>query len=679
MTLKDQTRQIRNIGIIAHIDAGKTTLTERILFYTGKTHKMGEVHNGQAIMDWMPEEQERGITITSAVTTCYWLGKEIHIIDTPGHVDFTIEVERSLRVLDGVVVVFCAVGGVEPQSETVWHQADKYKVPKIAFINKMDRLGADFWGTIEQMKKKLGVDPLVLTLPVGSEESFQGIIDLIKEKMIVWDEETQGIKFEEKPIPEPYKQESAEARENLLESLSGIDDTIMEKYLEGEIISHKELYEAIRRACVELLSVPVFCGSALKNKGVQPLLDGITRYLPSPIEVPPIEGKNPISNAIEKRFSKNNAPLAALAFKVQMDQGHKKMTYVRIYSGKLSTGDEVWNPGKGQKEKISRILNVHANKRERIKEAGAGHIVAIMGLKHTTTGDTLCDQSHPILLETIEAYQPVISVAVEPKSVGDQEKIDAALDKLSEEDPTFKVRLDEETGQTIISGMGELHLEILVHRLLREFNVPVNVGKPQVVYRETIQKSVEVEERFDKEIGGRRQVALVVIQVSPRERGYNNLVISKLEPECLPEGFENLLLETLEQRLDSGVLRGFPVKDVEVVLKNAVFEEGLSTDVSFRAAASLGLQRALEQADPVLLEPIMRLEILTPESFMGDVISDLNTRHGRIERIEPKGPIQVIRAIVPLSRIFGYSTRLRSITQGRGTFTMVFYRYDPIS
>jgi elongation factor G len=543
----------------------------------------------------------------------------------------------------------------------------------------MDRLGADFWGTIEQMKKKLGVDPLVLTLPVGSEESFQGIIDLIKEKMIVWDEETQGIKFEEKPIPEPYKQESAEARENLLESLSGIDDTIMEKYLEGEIISHKELYEAIRRACVELLSVPVFCGSALKNKGVQPLLDGITRYLPSPIEVPPIEGKNPISNAIEKRFSKNNAPLAALAFKVQMDQGHKKMTYVRIYSGKLSTGDEVWNPGKGQKEKISRILNVHANKRERIKEAGAGHIVAIMGLKHTTTGDTLCDQSHPILLETIEAYQPVISVAVEPKSVGDQEKIDAALDKLSEEDPTFKVRLDEETGQTIISGMGELHLEILVHRLLREFNVPVNVGKPQVVYRETIQKSVEVEERFDKEIGGRRQVALVVIQVSPRERGYNNLVISKLEPECLPEGFENLLLETLEQRLDSGVLRGFPVKDVEVVLKNAVFEEGLSTDVSFRAAASLGLQRALEQADPVLLEPIMRLEILTPESFMGDVISDLNTRHGRIERIEPKGPIQVIRAIVPLSRIFGYSTRLRSITQGRGTFTMVFYRYDPIS
>jgi elongation factor G len=678
MTRENLIKRIRNIGIIAHIDAGKTTLTERILFYTGKTHKMGEVHDGQATMDWMPEEQERGITITSAVTTCYWLGKEIHIIDTPGHVDFTIEVERSLRVLDGAVGVFCAVGGVEPQSETVWHQAGKYKVPKIAFINKMDRLGADFWGTVKQMKERLGVYPLILTLPVGSEDSFQGVFDLIKEKLIVWDEATQGIKFKESPIPEKYRQEVSEARENLLEALSGIDDAIMEKYLDEETISDKELHEAIRRACIGLQCVPVFCGSALKNKGVQPVLDGIIRYLPSPLDVPPVKGINPVSDAVEKRFSQDNDPLAALAFKVQMDQG-RKMTYVRVYSGKLRAGDEVWNPGKRRKEKAARILQMHANKRERIKEAGAGNIVAVMGLKHTATGDTLCDQKHPILLEPIETYQPVIFVAVEPKTIGHQEKIDSALNKLSEEDPTFKVRFDEETGQTIISGMGELHLEILVHRLLREFNAFVTVGKPQVVYRETIQKSVTIEERFDREIGGGRQTATVVIQVSPRKRGDTNRVVSKLEPECLPEGYEALILETLRQRLESGVLKGFPMIDIEVLLKNAVFEEGLSTDISFRAAASIGLQRACEQADPVLLEPIMSLEVLVPESFMGDVIGDLNSRHGRVEQIEPRGPIQVIKAIAPLSRMFGYSTKLRSITQGRGTFTMVFSHYDPVS
>lgn len=678
MTRENLIKRIRDIGIVAHIDAGKTTLTERILFYTGKTHKMGEVHDGQATMDWMPEEQERGITITSAVTTCYWLGKEIHIIDTPGHVDFTIEVERSLRILDGVVGVFCAVGGVEPQSETVWHQADKYKVPKIAFINKMDRLGADFRGTVEQMKKRLGVYPLILTLPVGSEDSFQGVFDLIKEKLVVWDEATQGIEFKESPIPEEYRQEVSKARENLLEALSGVDDTIMEKYLDEETISDQELHEAIRRACIGLQCVPVYCGSALKNKGVQLLLDGIIRYLPSPLDVPPVEGINPVSDAVEKRLSQDNDLLAALAFKVQMDQG-RKMTYVRVYSGKLRTGDEVWNPGKRRKEKAARILQMHANKRERIKEAGAGNIVAVMGLKHTATGDTLCDQKHPILLEPIETYQPVISVAVEPKTIGHQEKIDSALNKLSEEDPTFKVRFDEETGQTIISGMGELHLEILVHRLLREFNAFVTVGKPQVVYRETIQKSVTIEERFDREIGGGRQTATVVIQVSPRKRGDTNRIVSKLEPECLPEGYEALILETLKQRLESGILKGFPIIDVEVVLKDAVFEEGLSTDISFRAAASIGLQRACEQADPVLLEPIMDLEVLVPESFMGDVIGDLNGRHGRVEQIEPRGPIQVIKAIAPLSRMFGYSTKLRSITQGRGTFTMVFSHYDPVS
>jgi len=678
MTRENLIKRIRNIGIIAHIDAGKTTLTERILFYTGKTHKMGEVHDGQATMDWMPEEQERGITITSAVTTCYWLGKEIHIIDTPGHVDFTIEVERSLRVLDGTVGVFCAVGGVEPQSETVWHQADKYKVPKIAFINKMDRPGADFWGTIKQMKERLGVYPLILTLPFGSEDSFQGIFDIIKEKLVLWDETTQGIEFTESPIPEEYGQKVSEARENMLEALSGVDDAIMEKYLDEETISDKELHEAIRRACIGLQCVPVYCGSALKNKGVQPVLDGIVRYLPSPLDVPPIKGVIPDTDTVEECLGQDNAPLAALAFKVQMDQG-RKMTYVRVYSGKLVTGDEVWNPGKRYREKVARILRMHANKRERIKEAGAGDIVAVMGLKHTTTGDTLCDPKHPILLERIETYQPVISVAVEPKTIGHQEKIDSALNKLSEEDPTFRVKFDEETGQTIISGMGELHLEILVQRLSREFNVPVRVGRPQVVYRETIQKSVTIEERFDRLIGDGRQVATVIIQVSPRERRGANRVISELQPERLPEGYEDLILETLRQRLESGVLKGFPMIDIEVILKDAFFEEGLSTDVSFRAAASIGLQRACEQADPVLLEPIMSLEVLVPESYIGEVIGDLNSRHGRVEQIEPRGPIQVIRAIAPLSRMFGYSTKLRSITRGRGTFTMVFSHYDPVS
>jgi len=669
---------IRNIGIIAHIDAGKTTLTERILYYTGKTHKMGEVHDGQATMDWMPEEQERGITITSAVITCYWLGREMHIIDTPGHVDFTIEVERSLRVLDGALGVFCAVGGVEPQSETVWHQADRYRIPKIVFINKMDRLGADFWGTIKQIKEHLGAHPIILTLPFGSEESFRGVFDVIREKWIVWDEASQGRKFEERLVPEEHREEVSAAREDLLEALSEIDDGIMEKYLDEKPISEREIQEAIRHACIGLRYVPVYCGSALKNKGVQPVLDGIARYLPSPLDIPPITGMNPDTGDTEERPSQDNAPLAALAFKVQMDHG-RKMTYLRVYSGVLKVGDEAWNSGKKCREKASRILQMHANKRERIKEARAGNIVAVMGLKYTTTGDTLCDPDHPILLEPIEIYHPVISVAVEPKTVGDQEKIDMALNKLSEEDPSFQVKFNEETGQTVISGMGELHLEILVHRLLREFNAPVTVGKPQVVYRESIQKSVTLEERFDREIGGGRQVASLVLSISPRERKKANRVISQLGSEKLPEGYEELILDTLRQRLESGVLMGFPVINVEVALKDATFEEGLSTDVAFRAAASMGLKRACEQADPVLLEPTMRLEVLVPESFMGEVIGDLNSRHGKIKKIEFRGPIQVIEAVLPLSKMFGYSTVLRSITQGRGTFTMVFSHYDPVS
>lgn len=677
MAGENRIKLTRNIGIIAHIDAGKTTLTERILYYTGKTHKIGEVHDGQATMDWMPEEQERGITITSAVTTCYWHGNEIHIIDTPGHVDFTIEVERSLRVLDGAIGVFCAVGGVEPQSETVWHQADKYHVPKMVFVNKMDRLGADFEGVIAQLKEKLGAHPLILTMPFGSEDSFKGVFDIINEKLILWNEDSQGMEFDEHPIPDEYKNEITKARINLIEALAEVDDAIMDQYLSETEIDVKDIHAAIRRACISLKGVPVFCGSALKNKGIQPLLDGIVRYMPSPLDIPAIKGVMPDTGEEIERPSRDNAPFCALAFKIQMDQG-RKMTYIRIYSGILKAGDEVLNPGKRTIEKAARILQMHANKRERIDEARAGNIVAVMGLKDTTTGDTLCAPGHPILLEPIETYQPVISIAIEPKTTGDQEKVALALKKLAEEDPTFKVRTDEDTGQLIISGMGELHLEILIHRLLREFNAPVTAGKPQVVYRETIQNKVRWEERFDKEIAGHRQAATVILEVEPRPRDAGNLVISELQPEKLPSGYEEMILEVLRQGLESGVTRGFPMIDTRVVLKDAVFEEGITTDIALRAAASIGLKHAFENATPVLLEPMMRLEILVPDSYLGEVIGDMNARGGRIEHIEPKGPIQVIRAVAPLARMFGYSTALRSTTQGRGTFSMVFSHYDPV-
>ncbi len=677
MASDKQIKSIRNIGIIAHIDAGKTTLTERILFYTGKTHKIGEVHDGQATMDWMPEEQERGITITSAVTTCFWKGKEIHIIDTPGHVDFTIEVERSLRVLDGALGVFCAVGGVEPQSETVWHQADKYRVPKMAFINKMDRLGADFWRVVEELRERLGVNPLVLTIPLGSEDNFQGVFDVIKQKLIVWDEETEGRHYQELDIPAEHEDYVSKARENLLEALSELDDDIMEKFLSEEEIPEADIHKVIRQACLSLSGVPIFCGSALKNKGVQPVLDAIGRYLPSPLDIPPVTGINPLTGEKEERRASVKTPLSALAFKVQMDQG-RKMTYVRVYSGILVSGGEVWNATKEKKEKIARLLRMHAIKRERIKEAGAGEIVAVMGLKLAQTGDTLCDPEHPILLESIETYMPVISVAIEPKSTADQEKIEMALAKLAEEDPTFKVRVDEETGQTIISGMGELHLEVLTHRLLREFKVPVRVGKPQVVYREAVQKSVKVTQTFDREIGGSRQTAAVTIRVAPLERGSGNVVKIDLPEDALPEGYKEQILETLEQGLESGVIQGYPMVDTEVVLKDVQFDENLSTEIALKAAASMALRKACELADPVLLEPMMEVEIITPENFMGEVIGDLNSRGGKVEQIEPRGSLQVIRATAPLSQMFGYSTALRSITQGRANFTMVFSHYDPV-
>ena len=673
-------RKIRNIGIIAHIDAGKTTLTERILYYTGKTHRIGEVHDGQATMDWMPEEQERGITITSAVTTCCWAGKEIHIIDTPGHVDFTIEVERSLRVLDGAVGVFCAVGGVEPQSETVWHQADRYKVPKIAFVNKMDRLGADFWGAVNEMKEKLGANPLVLTIPCGQEDDFKGVFDVIKKRLIVWDEERMGQRFQELPVPDEHQDEVEKAYQDLVEAVADLDEQIMERYLNEEGIESGMLHEAIRRACIELKGVPVFCGSALKNKGVQPVLDGIARYLPSPLDIPPVKGIDPGTGEEVTRRSRYDEPLSALAFKIQMDQG-RKMVYVRVYSGILRVGEEVLNPGKKKVERAARLFQMHANKRERIQEAGAGSIVAVMGLKYTVTGDTLCDPKGPILLEPIEAYQPVISVAVEPKTSADQDRVAFSLAKLAEEDPTFKVRYDEDTGQTIISGMGELHLDVLTHRLLREFKAQVRVGKPQVMYRETVTRRAIVEERYDREIGGQRHVAALTIEVSPRKRGTGNRVFSELGHDdegasVLPHGFDVLILETLEQGLESGILKGYPLEDTQVVLKDAMFSEGLSTEIAFRAAASEALRKALEEAGPVLLEPMMRLEIVVPDAFLGDVIGDLNSRNGKIEEIFPRGKVQVVKAIAPLATLFGYSTNLRSLTQGRATFTMAFSHFD---
>ncbi|MBA2847860.1 elongation factor G [Thermosulfuriphilus ammonigenes] len=666
--------RIRNIGIIAHIDAGKTTLTERILYYTGKIHRMGEVHEGAAQMDWMPEEQERGITISSAVTTCYWQGHEIHIIDTPGHVDFTIEVERSLRVLDGAVGVFCAVGGVEPQSETVWHQADKYRVPKVAFVNKMDRLGADFTKVLQEMRDKLAANPLVITFPYGAEDRFQGVVDVIAQRLILWDEASQGEKFTYHPLPDELIAEARDYREALLETLADIDDSIMEKYLAEEEITEAEIHQAIRRATLGLKGVPVFAGAALKNKGVQPLIDGIVRYLPSPLDVPPVEGLNPKTGELESRPPKEGGPLAALAFKVQMFEG-RKMVYVRIYSGRLEVGKAVLNVGKGLKEKVARIFRVHANKRERLEEAGPGAIVAVMGLKGTATGDTLADPEHPILLEPIETYEPVISIAVEPKTRADEEKVHQVLSRVAEEDPTFRVRFDEETGQTIVSGMGELHLEVILQRIKREYHLPINVGRPQVVYRETITRPAEATEVFDRDIAGVRQKVEATLAIAPLPRGAGRQI--RIEPplaEELPEALRQELEETLYQSLEAGVA-GYPVWDIEIRLKRLFFAE-TAGNLAIKAAITAALKQALEAAGPVLLEPIMALEILTPGEFMGDIIGDLTARGGKVETIEARGPVQVIRAEAPLSRLFGYSTTLRSASQGRATFTMRFSHYD---
>ncbi len=675
MKKKVSINNIRNIGIIAHIDAGKTTVTERILYYTGRSHKIGEVHDGEAVMDWMPDEQERGITITSAVTTCHWKSSEIQIIDTPGHVDFTIEVERSLRVLDGAIGVFCAVGGVEPQSETVWRQADKYLVPKIAFINKLDRVGASFFGTVEMMKERLNANPLILQLPIGSEDDFAGVIDLINMKQTVWEDDTLGETYTTKDIPRDFIETAEEYREKLVETIAEVDDDIMEAYLSETLIAPESLLAAIRRATIDLKLVPVLCGSALKNKGIQPLLDAIVQFLPSPVDIPPIKGVHPDSGEIIECKANDNDPLAALIFKVSMIEG-RKLSYVRIYSGKMNTKADTHNPSRKINEKLSRILRMHANKRERIDSAGAGSIVGVVGLKESSTGETLCSIDHPVLLEKMEFYEPVISVAVEPKTNADQEKLDEVFEKFLAEDPTLKLKKDEDTGQSILSGMGELHLEVIISRMQREFKTNVNVGKPQVVYRETIEKEGETSAVFDKEVAGQRHFGEVTLKLMPLERGAGNRFKSEISDGTIPDIFISAIKKGVMESLESGAYMGYPVVDVEAVLTGGSYKESLGTELAYTVSASMACKLALAKGEPFLLDPIMEVEVFVPEAFLGDVIGDLNSRSGKIESLEHKTGAQVIKAIVPLALMFGYSTSLRSATQGRGTFTMQFSHFD---
>jgi elongation factor G len=675
MTKAIKIQDIRNIGIIAHIDAGKTTVTERILYYTGRSHKIGEVHDGEAVMDWMPDEQERGITITSAVTACPWKGKEIHIIDTPGHVDFTIEVERSLRVLDGAVGVFCAVGGVEPQSETVWRQADKYNVPKLAFVNKLDRIGADFFGTIEMMKTRLNANPLMMQLPYGEEDNLSGVIDLVQMQLIVWDDDTLGATFRIEEIPESEKEQALAYREQLIEAVADVNDDIMESYLAEEIVDDKTLIGAIRQATIDLELVPVFCGSALKNKGVQPLLDAIMAYLPGPADVPPIKGIHPETQDVIECPSKDKHPLAALIFKVSMMEG-RKLSYVRVYSGRLEAGKEVYNPTRKSKEKLSRILRMHANKRERVDVVGAGSIVGVVGLKNSSTGETLCTKDNPVLLENIDIYEPVISVAVEPKTHSDQDKLVDVLNKFMAEDPTLRVQQDEDTGQMILSGMGELHLEVIISRMRREFNTQVNVGKPQVVYRETIEQETEASAVFDNEVSGQRHYAQVKLRLKPLARGKGNRFRNLTDESVIPAIYIPAVEKGVMESMSSGTFMGYPVVDVEATLIGGTFKESQGTELAYQVSAAMACKEAMTAANCFLLDPIMKVEVFVPEEFMGDVIGDLNSRSGKVESIEPKMGVQEIRAIMPLAKMFGYSTALRSATQGRGTFTMQFSHFD---
>ena len=667
----------RNIGIMAHIDAGKTTTTERILFYTGRVHKIGEVHDGAATMDWMVQEQERGITITSAATTCQWRDHCINIIDTPGHVDFTMEVERSLRVLDGAVAVFCSVGGVEPQSETVWRQADKYQVPRIAYINKMDRVGADFFRGMEMIKERLGANPVALQLPMGVEEKFSGIIDLIKNKAIIYTDD-MGTASKEADIPEELLEVAARYREKVIEAAAESDDELMAKYLEGEELTLDEIRKGIRAATLSVKVIPVLCGSSFKNKGVQPLLDAIVDFLPAPTDVPAIKGVNPDSNAEDVRSADDEQPFAALAFKIMADPYVGKLTFFRVYSGKLNSGSYIYNSTKGKRERVGRILRMHANHREEIGEVYSGDIVAAVGLKETVTGDTLCDEKGPIVLESMEFPEPVIDVAIEPKTKADQDKMGIALLKLAEEDPTFRMRTDPETGQTIISGMGELHLEIIVDRLLREFRVEANVGKPQVAYKETIRGKVKAEGRFVRQSGGRGQYGHVVLEIGPIEAGTGYEFTSKIVGGVIPKEYISAVDAGVREAMDNGVMAGYPMMDIGVSLLDGSYHEVDSSEMAFKIAGSIGFKNAAAKAQPVLLEPMMKLEVVVMDEYMGDVIGDLNSRRGRIEELEPRGNTQVIHALAPLSEMFGYATGLRSITQGRGTFTMQFSNYAEV-
>ena len=668
----------RNIGIMAHIDAGKTTTTERILYYTGVSHKIGEVHDGTATMDWMEQEQERGITITSAATTCHWKDHRINIIDTPGHVDFTIEVERSLRVLDGAVAVFCSVGGVEPQSETVWRQADKYHVPRLAFVNKMDRVGADFFRGVSMIKDRLKANPVPIQLPIGAEEHFKGVIDLVEMVGIVWNDESMGALYDVIDIPAELLEQAQEYRDAMIEEISSHDDALMDKYLSGEALSKEEIKNAIRQCTLDIKICPVICGSSFKNKGVQNLLDAVLDYMPAPTDIPAIQGIDANTEAPVERHASDAEPFSALAFKIMTDPFVGQLCFFRVYSGILNAGSYVYNSTKGKRERIGRILKMHANKREEIKEVYAGDIAAAVGLKYTTTGDTLCFEDDAVILESIEFPEPVISIAIEPKTKADQEKLGISLSKLASEDPSFRVKTDEETGQTIISGMGELHLEIIVDRLFREFKVDANVGKPQVAYRETISKKVKSEGKFVRQSGGRGQFGHVWLEIEPQEPGKGYEFVDAIKGGVVPREYIPAVDKGIKEALDSGVMAGYPVVDIKVTLIDGSYHEVDSSEMAFKIAGSMGFKEGCHRASPVILEPIMSVEVVVPEDYMGDVIGDLNSRRGRIMGMEGRSGAQVVTAMVPLAQMFGYSTDLRSATQGRATYSMTFDHYEQV-
>jgi elongation factor G len=663
---------------MAHIDAGKTTTTERVLFYTGISHKIGEVHDGAATMDWMVQEQERGITITSAATTCEWRDHQVNIIDTPGHVDFTIEVERSLRVLDGSVAVFCAVGGVEPQSETVWRQADTYRVPRMAFINKMDRVGADFDAVVEQIRERLGAPAVPIQLPIGKEDGFEGVVDLVSMKALTWNEEDMGSQVHVSDIPADMQDAAAAARETLIEALADVDEALLEKFLEGAAISDKEVQDALRVATLDIKVVPVLCGTAFKNKGVQPLLDAVVDYLPSPLDVPPILGVKPGTEEALARETSDDAPVAGLAFKIMTDPFVGTLGFVRVYSGVLRVGDTVINATTSKKERVGRLLKMHANNREDVKEVVAGEIAAIVGPKNLRTGDTLCAADAPIVLESINFPEPVISIAIEPKTKSDREKVSEALQKIGIEDPSFRIHTDEDTGQTLISGMGELHLEIIVDRLLREFKVDASIGKPQVAYKETIRKEVKQETKFAKQSGGRGQFAHVYLTVGPGEPGDGLLFENTIKGGSIPREYIPAVAKGVEEAMTAGPLAGYPVLDCKVTLYDGSFHDVDSSELAFKIAGSMAFKDACRKASPVLLEPIMDVEVVVPEEYMGDVIGDLNGRRGRVQSMTARGGGQAVKAQVPLASMFGYATELRSRTQGRATFTMQFGHYEPV-